>query len=241
MTRVMTVLAFDTACSACSAALWADGAIVASRTLPMNRGHAEALLPMILDIMSTASIAFSDLGVVAVTLGPGSFTGLRTGLATAKGIALAHDLPLVGVNTLEAVALAAQRSTPPENDQPTVTVVLENRRGGVYLQSFGADLTPLGEPCSASMEEVPDILPKNGTLLAGDAARRIVSALSDTLGQRGISLVETVTEPDAVFVAELAARRLAEGTGNIKARGLTPLYIQAPEAKRPIAGGRLRS
>ncbi|MBT5047015.1 MAG: tRNA (adenosine(37)-N6)-threonylcarbamoyltransferase complex dimerization subunit type 1 TsaB [Rhodospirillaceae bacterium] len=237
----MKLIALDTACAACSAAVWADGTIAASRTAAMKRGHAEALLPMILDVMGASSVAFASLDMVAVTLGPGSFTGLRTGLATAKGIALAHDLPIVGVTSLEAVALAAQSVAPRDVRKLPLTVVLETRRGGVYLQNFAADRTPLDDPCSATLEEAMTKLPKNGAVLAGDAASRIVSAMGLRVKDQKIALMETVTGPDARYVAEIAAGRWVDGGAPVAAGSLAPLYVQAPEAKRPIAGGRLRS
>ena len=104
----MIVLAIDTACSACSAALARDGVVVAARSEAMARGHAEALMPMVQAVMAEARIAWADLELVAVTNGPGSFTGLRTGLAAARGIALAQGIPVAGVTTLEAVAAAGR-------------------------------------------------------------------------------------------------------------------------------------
>ena len=102
----MRVLAIDTALAACSAAVLdtAVGGIVASESLPMLRGHAEALMPLIARVMDQAGMAFADLDRVVVTTGPGSFTGLRVGIAAARGIALAIDKPAVGVSTLSAYA-----------------------------------------------------------------------------------------------------------------------------------------
>lgn len=237
----MRVLALDTACSACSAAMWADGAIIASRTAEMTRGHTEVLIPMVLDVVSAGPIPFAALDLVAVTLGPGSFTGLRTGLAAAKGIALAHDLPLIGITSLEAVALAARRHAPRETDQLPLVVVLETRRGSVYLQKFAADMTPLNDPCSTMPEEVVNDLPKNGSLLAGDAACRIVAFMGAAAREKGVTLIDTVKGPDAGYVAEIAAGRWDGGIAHDPERALTPLYVQAPEARRPRAGGRLRS
>lgn len=241
----MKLLALDTACSACSVAIWVDGFIVASQTAAMKRGHAEALLPMVLDVIGVSSIRFRDLDLVAVTLGPGSFTGLRTGLATAKGIALAHDLPIVGVTTLEAVALATRLAAPQDLAHLPLTVALETRRRSVFLQSFSADRTPLNDPCSVTLEEAVEALPENGTVLAGDASSRIALAMDTSEQNKNVFLIDSVTGPDAQFVAQIAADRWinggADGVADKSAHPLVPLYVQAPEARRPVAGGRLRS
>ena len=245
----MKLLALDTACSSCSVAIWDDGAIAAARTEIMKQGHAEALLPMVLEIVRDASVPFAALDLVAVTLGPGSFTGLRTGLAAAKGIALAHDLPIVGVTSLEAVAHAAAHAArlaaSPQSASLPITAVLETRRGSVYLQSFAADGTKLNDPCSVTLEDAVAAMPENGTVLAGDAASRIVLAMGISGNTENIMLIDTITGPDARIVAEIAAGRWAAGDDagmtNNRARPLVPLYVQPPEAKRPVNGGRLRS
>ncbi len=100
----MRILALDTATSACSAALWHDGRVCARRLVRMERGQSEALMPMVLDVLAEAGCGFSQLDLLAVTVGPGAFTGLRIGLAAARGMALASGIPCLGVTTLEAVA-----------------------------------------------------------------------------------------------------------------------------------------
>src|SRR5262252_10088493 len=104
----MRVLAIDTALEACAAAVLDTSAgITASETLGMTRGHAEALMPLVARVMNGAGIEFADLDRIAVTTGPGSFTGLRVGISAARGIALAADKPIVGVTTLTAYAAPA--------------------------------------------------------------------------------------------------------------------------------------
>ena len=132
----MRVLAIDTALGACSAAILDthQGGIVARESLPMLRGHAEALMPLIRRIMEEAGTAFRDLDRVVVTTGPGSFTGLRVGIAAARGIALAINKPAVGLSTLSAYAapyLADDEKTP-------VVVAIDARHSHVYLQVFAA-------------------------------------------------------------------------------------------------------
>ena len=144
----MNILSLDTALAACSAALWRDGAIAARRFAPMVRGQSEALMPMVRQVLAEAGAGFADIDLVAVTIGPGAFTGLRIGLAAARGLALATGRPCLGVTTLEAVAAGVAAA---ERDAGTVLVVLETKRADVYAQSFGAksvggELKPLDSP-----------------------------------------------------------------------------------------------
>ena len=132
----------------------------------MERGHAEALMPMIVAVLADAGIGFPALGAVAVTIGPGSYTGIRVGLAAAKGIALARGIPLIGVTTLEAVARAARDQRP----GAPVLVVLETKRADLYVQGFAADLAPLAPPLAIAPDAVR--VP-HGALIAGDGAPRI--------------------------------------------------------------------
>src|SRR5438128_1406393 len=130
----MRVLAIDTALEACSAAvLDTSSGITASETLAMTRGHAEAVMPLIARVMSTAAIEFADLDRIAVTTGPGSFTGLRVGISAARGIALAAGKPAIGLSTLAGLAapyIAADDSMP-------VVAAIDAHHDNVYLQVVG--------------------------------------------------------------------------------------------------------
>src|SRR5512143_758144 len=126
----MKILAMDTAAGACSGALWSNAAVLEC-VRPMQRGHAEMLLPLLVSIMREAGCGFADLDLIAVTVGPGAFTGLRIGLAAARGIALASSRPCMGVTTLEAIAEAIEWSK--LRDRPALTV-LDDKRDGVYAQ-----------------------------------------------------------------------------------------------------------
>src|SRR5471032_1430538 len=146
----MRVLAIDTALEACSAAvLDTENGGVASESLPMVRGHAEALIPLIGRVMKQAAMAFSELDRIAVTTGPGSFTGLRVGIAAARGIALAAAKPVVGLTTLAAYAapyIAADDTLP-------VVVAIDARHDHVYLQVFGPGGRTLVAPRLAPIRE----------------------------------------------------------------------------------------
>ena len=131
----MRILAIDTALEACSAAVLdtEHAATSVHESLPMLRGHAEALMPLIARVMDRAGLEFAALDRIAVTTGPGSFTGLRVGIAAARGIALAAGKPAIGLSTLAAYAapLVAADGTLP------VVAAIDARHDHVYLQVFG--------------------------------------------------------------------------------------------------------
>lgn len=233
----MRILAFDTATSACSAALWEDGRCIARRFETMPRGQSEHLIPMVLDVMTEAGAEFSDLDLLAVTNGPGAFTGLRIGLATARGMALAGKLPCLGVTTLEVVAAQVPAA---EREDRKLLVVLDSKRADVYAQAFAADLRPLSEPQALLPDDLPGLAVGggggNGTIVvAGDAWARGVQALEEA----GLDVVASKASgiPDAATVAALAAERWPEDVPTAPPR---PLYLRPPDAKPPKNGGRVR-
>ncbi|NNG05375.1 MAG: tRNA (adenosine(37)-N6)-threonylcarbamoyltransferase complex dimerization subunit type 1 TsaB, partial [Inquilinus sp.] len=143
----MIVLALDTAGSACSVALWRDGEVIAARSLPLARGHAEALMPMVREVAAAAAIDLATPDLFAVAIGPGAFTGLRIGIAAAAGMALAANRPILGISSLEIAAHAVPVA---ERQRRDVLVVLDSRREELFVQLFDSDLAPLGGPaCSA--------------------------------------------------------------------------------------------
>lgn len=222
----LKVLAIDSALAACSVAVLADGRIAAERREPMTRGHAERLLPMVREAMAEAGFGFEALDLIAVTVGPGHFTGLRVGLAAAQGLSLALDLPLAGVTTLEAVAAAA-----PIPDERLV-IALESKRADLYLQVFDG-----GRASSAPMALTPEdfaaspTLPPGPLILAGDGAPRLerVLAASGRLIRRiGPEI------PDAVTVARIATSR----HGTPVAMAPLPLYLRPPDVTMPKAPAR---
>src|SRR5271169_5212167 len=126
----MKTLAVDTALGACSVAITSDGATLAHHWVPMPRGHAEALAPMVEQAMAESGLAFADLDRLAVTTGPGTFTGQRVGLAFMRGLRLALDRPLVGITTLAAMAAAVEQKS------RLVAVIHDARRGEAYGALF---------------------------------------------------------------------------------------------------------
>ena len=233
----MRILGFDTATSACSAAVWEDGRIAARRFEPMSRGQSERLMPMVREVLSEAGADFPDLDLLAVTTGPGAFTGLRIGLAAARGMALAGDLACFGVTTLDAVAAGVSET---ERQKANVLVVLDSKRAEVYAQAFRSDLRPLSE-AQALMPADLAALTANGegdanrVLVAGDGAGQVIQALKD----KGIEAVLSTAPgvPDAATVAAIAAERWSSDQ---PAEPLRPLYLRPPDAKASKNGGGIR-
>lgn len=227
----MTLLAFDTACDACSVALWRAGKIVAHGSKAMVRGQSEELVAMIDSVMGQADQSFAGLAAVAATVGPGAFTGLRIGLATARAIALAAGRPAIGVTTFEAIAAAALA----EGGDPAraIVVAIDTKRGDLYLQSFRPDDSALGfsswhDAMVLAPADAVAVLPAGALLLAGDGAISLFAALG---GDGARAEVAQARLPDARHVAAIAARRLVAGGQHPPLR---PLYLRPPEVRLPV-------
>jgi tRNA threonylcarbamoyladenosine biosynthesis protein TsaB len=217
----MRVLAIDTALEACSAAILdtEHAGVAAHESLPMVRGHAEALIPLIARVMERARLTFSEIDRVAVTTGPGSFTGLRVGISAARGIALATGRPAVGLSTLAAFAapLIADDDTLP------VVAVIDARHDHVYLQVFGPGGRTLVAPRIVPLREALRVSATGAPRLIGTAAKMLAAAWP--AGERPPSLVEQRQAPDIDWVARLGVAAV-EASSPPK-----PLYLRAPDAQ----------
>jgi tRNA threonylcarbamoyladenosine biosynthesis protein TsaB len=192
----------------------------------MLHGQAEALLPMIEAAMREAGLAPAALDLVAVTTGPGSFTGIRLGLAAARGIALAADRPLIGVTSLAAVAAAVEPVTPRGH---ALLVALESRRAELYFQLFDRQGRTLDPPAAAlpeALAEAVDTLAPGPLAVAGDAAARAAAALA---GRSGVVVVEA-SVPVVVGLARAALRQWREG---MRGGGIEPVYLRPPDVTAP--------
>jgi tRNA threonylcarbamoyladenosine biosynthesis protein TsaB len=214
------ILAIDTAGDACSACVFDAGAsrVLAERSEAMQRGHAEALFPMIEAVLGDARLAPADLKAVAATVGPGSLTGVRVGLAAAKGLALSIGRPALGVSTLEALA-APHRGRP-------VLAVLDARRGELFAAFFG----PAGEALAAPAAVTPDGLPPfvgavrspGGFVAAGSGAGLAAELLGGLVTECDDAPVPVIAD-----VARLAAARI----GAPETAPPSPLYLRGADAK----------
>ena len=216
----MRVLAIDTALESCSAAVLdtANGKVT-SEALPMLRGHAEALMPLIGRVMKQSDMAFSALDRIAVTTGPGSFTGLRVGIAAARGIGLAATKPVVGLTTLAAYAAPHIA----QDDKTAIAVAIDARHQHVYLQIFGPGGRTLIAPRIASIADAVRAAANGPVRIAGTGATMLAVAWPSR--EAPPVLVDESRAPDIVWVGRLAAAA-DEGTSEPK-----PLYLRAPDAQ----------
>jgi tRNA threonylcarbamoyladenosine biosynthesis protein TsaB len=223
----MRVLAIDTALAACSAAVLdtEQDAIVASEIRMMERGHAEALIPLIARVMKKAALAFKQLDRIAVTVGPGSFTGLRVGISAARAIALASGKPAVGVSTLAAYAAPCIA----QDDTVPVVAAIDARHDHVYLQVFGSGGRTLTAPCIVGVRDAAQAASENARLV-GSAAQLVAAAWP--AGKKPPATIEPRPAPDVAWAARLGA---AATENNAPPR---PLYLRAPDAQ-PQAAARL--
>src|SRR5450432_4656557 len=219
----MLILAIDTALDACAAGVLDTGAgkVIAQQSQSMKRGHAEALMPLIARVMEQSGIGFASLDRIAVTTGPGSFTGLRVGLSAARGIALAADKPVVGVTTLTAYAAPVVS----EYGEHPVICAIDARHDHVYFQVVSGDGSSLIRPRLAPIEEALGASRFGPLHLIGNAAG-ILAGRWPADAPPPFS-VDPQPAPDIAWVAWLGA---AVSPDTAPAR---PFYLRAPDAKLP--------
>ena len=215
----MILLAIDTATSLCAACVYdrGTGAELGREVLDIGKGHAERLIGVIESALERAGLAYADLDRIGVSIGPGSFTGVRVGVATARGLALALGIPAVGVNTLEALAAEARADFP---GRP-ILAVIDGRRSDLYCAAYAPDGAILSAPAAISTTDAVSLARRYDAAITGNGADTVLrasgSAPFDT-GRRGATA-------DIGFYACLAADR---ETTNEKPK---PLYLRGADAK----------
>ena len=222
----MNVLAFDTCFGACSVALrykTQRGEIVLREEYEERAtGHAEALIPMMERVVEGAGIAFSDIDRVAVTEGPGTFTGVRIGVATARGLALALRKPIVAVSSLMLMALRADHLLGRRGEGTLLAVCVDARKGQVYAQIFGENAgDALTGPELLTPEQLVASLAGRPAIAVGSGAAAVVAADNS---RPGLELALTKLEPHARMLAIVASGL------PVRAK-LSPLYLRPPDAK----------
>lgn len=221
----MNILALDTATTACSAACWSNGSVIAEQEEFGSRRQAEILMPMVNAVMGEAGLNYSSLDLIAVTRGPGSFTGVRIGLATARGLALASNVPLVGITTLEALNAAP---TSGERRGRVILATLDARRDQLYGQLFQENGEMIDLPFATGVKSLSDRLRKvlgqmPPLLLVGSGAE-IVGKFLDTCGQDYLKSA-TPPYPRAATIATHIAK---SGLEIAAIKPVTPLYLREP-------------
>ena len=189
------ILSIETSTSICSVAIHEQGELLALAEIKESGAHAEKLLLLVDEVFEKAGLSFADLDAVAVSQGPGSYTGLRIGVSTAKGISYALEIPLIGINTLQA--MAASQSVAPGD---YVVAVLDARRKEVYTQTFGDSLQELSSIEAVVLEEgvFGSILEKGRVYFVGDGVEKVK---------------EEVKSANALFIADWAISLSAKNMG----------------------------
>ncbi|KQP53596.1 tRNA (adenosine(37)-N6)-threonylcarbamoyltransferase complex dimerization subunit type 1 TsaB [Methylobacterium sp. Leaf106] len=215
----MRILAIDTALDACSVCIATDLSddLLAEESMTLARGHAEALLPMLERVMARVDGGFESLDRVAVTVGPGSYTGLRVGLSAARAVGLAAQIPVVGVTTLSGL-LAPLLAT---NGQGLIAAAIDARHGSVYFQAMNMAEGIVVPPSLLRLEEAADHVGRDAVTLVGSGAH----ALSGLLRSRGIAA--TVSDAGPPQIAWIASLGMLADPAQALAR---PLYLRGPDA-----------
>ena len=217
------LLACDTTQGACSVAITKGDELLKEIIVPMARGHAEAIMPMIIEVLEEVGVAPAQLERLAVTTGPGTFTGVRLGLAACRAYAVALDVPLMGIPTMQAMAQAATV------DQP-VFVAIDARRDELYCQLFSKIQSPQGRagltsPLVIARDALAQYLPDEPFAVIGTGA-------SFVLDQSSIANLSDAPEyPQARYVASMAG---AQNWSDLSAQTLPePIYLRAADATLP--------
>jgi len=225
----MMILALDTCFNACSVAIGpGSGGVVDSvveRFEEMPSGQAERLLPMIAEALAEAKITLADVTLIAVTSGPGTFTGTRIGIAAAKGLALDRAIPLVGLSSLHLIAREVAVRASPTRD---ICVAIDVRREELYVQVFDpSGLISRTEPTLMTVKQVLEIVRLRDVVLTGSG----VSLMAEHGAfQPGDCLEMPTALPKARYALDVVSARRQQG-----ARAISPLYLRAPDAKPSTA------
>ena len=245
----LTLLALDTATTGCAACVWQDGQILAAESESMARGQAQELMGMVDRVLAAARVEPCALTAVAVTRGPGAFTGLRIGLAAARGFALALGVPCVGVTTVEALAHGVPVD---ERVGRIIVACVESKRDDIYVQLFSSALQPISEPLACDAAALIALIQLGAQagmradryVLVGDAAERALEWVQGAGMDAVLSAAPPL--PNPAIIAERAALQLRRGISGDASSAPSalnapePLYLRPPDAKLPKAEGRLR-
>jgi tRNA threonylcarbamoyladenosine biosynthesis protein TsaB len=236
------LLAIESATAHASVALLRAGQVVELREVSAERPASERLLPTVLSLLRAHDVALPMLDAFAVSVGPGSFTGLRVGIATAKGLAFGTRVRSLPVPTLSALAAKGARGAPAG---ASIVAALDARRGEVYAAGFAGDdwlAPPVWGPTVATAAELaPRLAPRDGPLcVVGDGVPILEPALRAPLGARAQWIAAPEGLPDAGWVGRLGFRMFGAGAG-LDVADLAPRYLRRAEAEVRRTGERLET
>ena len=225
----MNILALDTSTSVCSVAVSTDGNIIAERLLEIDKGHAEKLVPMTSEVMSEAGIEFKALDGFGVTRGPGSFVGVRIGLATARGFALATRKPLVGFSTLRVLAAGASLNVA---DKRPIVAIVNTRRDQFYIAVYSSSgeelLLPAAYESKSSLKHIKEMIESTGAILVGNGSIKLSKFLLECKGRIDIS-------PFSIKSASLLAQLVFEKVQKTgwPSEPVRPIYLRPAVGSNP--------
>ena len=213
----MLILALDTSMAACSACVYDAGKslVIGTKQQFMDRGQAEALAPMVQDTMKIAGVGFADLNRIAVTTGPGTFTGVRIGLAMARGLGLSLSIPIIGINSLAAIAANETSSTLP------IVVAVDARAGEIYIASFDQGGREVTAPAIVPLGEVQSFMPTHSAARLGTGAELLLEKLGNHTHRRSDAGDLPIAKTFVRLAATMPATLLPP----------EPLYLRAPDVK----------
>jgi tRNA threonylcarbamoyladenosine biosynthesis protein TsaB len=213
-----TVLAIDTALGGVSVGIMARNGHIVSRMIETAREQATILVPTIQEVLSEAECEFSDIDLIVCSKGPGSFTGIRIGLATARTMALALDKPIIGVNTLDVMARHYQTEKP-------LLVVLETKRQDFYASYYDANRKALTEQFAIDAPEVLGRAPMTGFDVGGDCLERFQACVSVD-----VNCLDNLTQPDPILMAQYGLEIFEEHGDQGSPQ---PLYLRGADISYP--------
>jgi len=230
MKKDCRILAFDTALQGCSAAFYDAGTQDTFHEMAaMERGQAEHLVPMIERVMQAAGRKHAELDALCVTVGPGAFTGIRLALSAARGMALALEIPVIGLTTFDVLA-AQYFSGDNERTGSDLCFLLDTKRSDYYAQFFAHDAKPQSAPFVGAGASIMDMMEGKNITLAGDAAVRFHR---EQEGAAAFSVMAGFDLPDPRVMARLAADLYA-GAGGVAGLPLPqPLYLRGADVTQP--------
>lgn len=225
----MKIFALDCASVSASVALTEEETLLGESFSNVKLTHSQTLLPMAETLMENCRTRFSEVDVFAATVGPGSFTGVRIGVAALKGLADAVGKPCFGVSALEAAAY------PFRAFDGIVCAVMDARCAQVYTAQFSGD-TRLTEDAAMKITELADLLAEYNrpVLLTGDGAQKVLETIGESCDLPLTAAAAQFCYPRASSAAYLAYEKLQNGAEAVPAKALQPLYLRLPQAQREL-------
>ena len=222
----MRILGIETSTTTGGVAVVSEEGVIAQYSLNIEVKHSERLMATIDRVLSDSRLSLADVGGIAVSIGPGSFTGLRVGLATAKGLAFATGKPVAAVPTLRALAWNLPFAAHP------VCPLFDAKKKEVYAALYRFDGPALVQVADERVRPLADLLNTLGgaTVFTGDGARQFRAEIANALGERALFAPMAATLPSAASVAEIGLGMIKEGATSDPDR-LVPMYLRRPEAE----------